>query len=116
MPDVHTQLHLFKPMKSTKAYFAEKVVPTLGEDKFNNFKKLFEDIMEIISVNNEISCSNRKGWGRRFFCDGDEASGHHACMNGHLPTARQRQDMCAYSGGGGESGGSVGKIWKRLLM
>lgn len=51
-----------------------------------------------------------------FFCDCDEARGHHACMNGHLPTARQRQDMCAYSGGGGESGGSVGKIWKRLLM
>ena len=30
------------------------------------------------------------------FCDGDEASDHHACMNGHLPTAHQSEIRKAY--------------------
>ena len=28
-----------------------------------------------------------------FFCVGDEENGHHACMNGHLTTAHQPQDV-----------------------
>ena len=28
-----------------------------------------------------------------FFCESDEASGHHACMNGYLTTAHQPQDV-----------------------
>ena len=30
------------------------------------------------------------------FCYGDEASEHHACMNGHLPTANQSEIRKAY--------------------
>ena len=53
--------------------------------------------------------------GQEIFCDGDEASGHHACMNGHLPTAHQRRDMYAYSGGGGESGGVLEKYGREKM-
>ena len=28
-----------------------------------------------------------------FFCVGDEENGHYACMNGHLTTAHQPQDV-----------------------
>lgn len=28
-----------------------------------------------------------------FFCESDEASGHHACMNGYLTTAHQPLDV-----------------------
>lgn len=46
-PDIKTELYMCKPKKDTKAYFAEKVVPTLKDDKFNNFKILFDQILEI---------------------------------------------------------------------
>lgn len=32
-----------------------------------------------------------------FFCYSDEASGHQACMNEHLPTANQIRDMHSVS-------------------
>lgn len=51
-PAINTELHMYKPKKNTKAYFAEKVVPTLPDDKFNNFKVLFEQILDIINVHN----------------------------------------------------------------
>ncbi len=53
MPDIKKQLFLFKPKSNTKAFFAEKVVPTLTDDKFHNFKILFEQILEIINIHNE---------------------------------------------------------------
>ena len=53
MPDINTELHLYKPKKNTKAYFAEKVVPTLLDAKFYNFRVLFEQILEIITNKNE---------------------------------------------------------------
>lgn len=52
-PDINTELYLYKPKKNTKAYFAEKVVPTLPDNKFENFKVLFEQILEIINSYNE---------------------------------------------------------------
>ena len=54
-PDISTELYLYKPKKNTKAYFAEKVVPTLSDSKFFNFKALFEQILEIINSKNEQS-------------------------------------------------------------
>jgi len=57
IPNIDTQLYLYKPKKNTKAYFAEKIVPTLPDDKFCNFKILFEQILEIIDIsysNNEV--------------------------------------------------------------
>ena len=49
MPSIEKgELHFFKPKTNTKAYFAERIVPTLNEDKFSNFKVLFEQLLEII--------------------------------------------------------------------
>ena len=52
-PDINTELHYYKPNKNTKAYFAEKVVPTLSDDKFCNFKILFGQVLEIINIKNK---------------------------------------------------------------
>lgn len=54
-PDINTELYWYKPKKNTKAYFAEKVVPTLPAAKFSNFKVLFEQILEIINRKNKQS-------------------------------------------------------------
>lgn len=54
MPDINSQLFYYKPIDRTKAYFAEKVVPSLPDEKFDNFKILFEQILEIVnSVNKQ---------------------------------------------------------------
>ena len=52
-PDINTQLFYYKPTKSTKTYFAEKVVPSLPDEKFDNFKILFEKILEILNLEND---------------------------------------------------------------
>ena len=52
IPDIKKELYLYKPSKATKAYFAEKVVPSFSTEKFCNFRNLFEQILEIINSEN----------------------------------------------------------------
>lgn len=47
-PDIDTQLFLYKPKKNSKSYFAEKIVPSLEKEKFENFRNLFELVLAIL--------------------------------------------------------------------
>ena len=49
-PDFGTQTFLFKPMRKAKAYFAEKIVPTLSKEEFELFDPLFKNILKIMDL------------------------------------------------------------------
>lgn len=45
---------IIKPKKSSKSYFAERIVPTFPDDEFANFRELFERILQLIQIGSDI--------------------------------------------------------------
>lgn len=48
-----TELHFFEIDKSTKRFFAETIVPSLPEESFVHFRRLFQKIEQIITLDTE---------------------------------------------------------------